>query len=93
MDAAGMLMPETSVNKNHGLVFRQHNVWLSGELPGLEPKSEPVAMKKRADADLRSRIRRADPTHDFTSLLRRDGVSHRKRLIAQRVNRRRQKKQ
>ena len=74
-----MKMPETAVNKNHGPVFRKHDVRLSGK--GLvqrtfhsESVSHPV--KEGPDPELWLGIPSADPAHVPGSLFFCQFVSH-----------------
>jgi hypothetical protein len=55
--------------KNHGTVFRQHEIRFSRQIVAMEAKSETHAVEQRSDCPLRGGVRRADLTHDLASFL------------------------
>jgi hypothetical protein len=43
--AAAMPMPETAVNENRGVIFRQNDVGTAGKFSDVQPKAKALAMK------------------------------------------------
>lgn len=39
-----MAVPVTSIHKNHGVVFRQNDVWAARQIPSVQPEPVPHAM-------------------------------------------------
>ena len=58
-----MAMPEASVHENDCLVFREHEIRLSGEVPAMQAKPETTPMEGRSDRQLRFRVAPANARH------------------------------
>ena len=56
-------MPETTVNKNDLLVFRQYDIWPSWEVFDMQSKSVSEPVKDRTHGFLRPRVFTPDFTH------------------------------
>jgi hypothetical protein len=78
-----MPMPKTSMYKNHGLVFGQHNVGLAGQIFHVQPVPEPVLMQKPPHQHLRLRILTPYPRHIITPRLLAMHIGHVVKLVSQ----------
>ncbi len=70
-------MPETAVNENHNMVFRQYDVRLPKQsLPGREAKSKAHSMECGANRPLRLGVATTNRLHVAAPLLFRQYVTH-----------------
>ncbi len=60
-------MPETAVYKNEGVVFGEYNVWLAGELFGVQAVAEALCMQVAANQHFRLCVGAADAAHVIAS--------------------------
>jgi len=60
-------MPETPVYKNGGVVFWQYNVWLAGQLFGVEAVAEALCMQVAAYQHFGPGVGAADAAHVIAS--------------------------
>lgn len=71
-----MAMPETAVDEDHGLVFREYHIWLSGKIPGIDPEPETATVQKAANQYLRSGIFAANAGHHAAACFRINDIGH-----------------
>jgi hypothetical protein len=69
-----MLMPETSVHKDHFAAARENNIWPAGKNFPMQPESVPQSVNQPADGKLWGCIDTADTPHICTSLCRADFI-------------------
>ena len=75
--AAGMPVPETPVDHDHGPVLRKHKIGRAGKVPAVESEPEPQSVRDPANDHLRPGVAAADPRHDLASFLGIEDVGHR----------------
>jgi hypothetical protein len=56
-------MPEAAVNKDNESMLRQHDVWLSGQIASMQPKSKSHRMERPPNNQLWLRSLRPDASH------------------------------
>jgi hypothetical protein len=74
-----MAVPEASMDKDHGLVFRQDDVGAAGQRPVLRAiHREAVAkpMEHRANGKLRLGVAAANPRHHLRALFGSEDIGH-----------------
>lgn len=74
--ADGASMPETAMDKEHGMPTREHQVRSAGQIFTMQPKTVAEAMNQPAHTHLGRGIRALDLPHDGASLLRREYIRH-----------------
>jgi hypothetical protein len=74
-------VPETAVDKNHGAVFRKDNVWLAGQVLGMQPESETLRKQEPPHLYFRFGILAADLAHVVTAGLFVVNVAHATKII------------
>lgn len=73
-------MPEASMDKNHGPVFRQHDIRSSGQSSPAQAVAESPRVEALAYKDLQLGVRAPDPRHLCGSLRGGKAVSQRQTL-------------
>ena len=74
-----MAVPETAVNKDHGLVFWQYEVGFSGERAverAVHCKTVAETVEHRTQRNLGLRVTSPDAGHDLGALFRSEDVGH-----------------
>lgn len=61
--AAIVPMPKTSMHMNCGMVLRQHQIWSSGHLARMQPKSKSHPVQRTANQALRLGVAGPDAGH------------------------------
>ena len=56
IDATGMIMPETPMYKNYGLVLGEYDVGLAREVLSVKPETEACAVECGPKGKLRRRV-------------------------------------
>lgn len=51
-----MSVPEASMHKDDGAMFRKHNVGLAGQIDTVDPEAVSELVEERADLPLRRRV-------------------------------------
>lgn len=69
-------MPETTIDEYDRPVLRKDDVGRPGKPLVEQAEPESFAEEKSSDDQLRLRILRMDPCHDFTPFFRSDGIGH-----------------
>ena len=74
--AAGMLVPEATMDEDHRSVPGKHNVRRPGEISDVQPKPVSASVEQRTDRLLRLAIPGTNSGHVPASLFLRDSIRH-----------------
>jgi hypothetical protein len=69
-------MPETAVDEDDSFIFRQHDVWLAGEILHMQTKAIAQAMEEATDDEFRTRVFGTDAAHVPGATLGCQSVAH-----------------
>jgi len=65
-----MTVPEAAMHEDHGLVFRQNNIWFARQILDVQAEAIAEAMEQRPDYLFRLCVFAGDGLHVAASLLR-----------------------
>jgi hypothetical protein len=71
-----MSMPETTMDKDNGLVFGQDDIRPARQVPGVKPVAKPSGMQCTPNHQLRLGVLSADPRHHPRPGLAVDSIDH-----------------
>lgn len=74
--AALMRMPETAVDEDHRVEFRQHDIRAAGQTSNMKPVSQPLSVQTSPDQHFGLCVLAADPGHHLGSRHRGSAFSH-----------------